>query len=69
MQLSPLDLDALIQSEFNAMLARCEAAGVSREVARTTLHGVFTRDSLNSCLSAQLKADKAEAESPAGQAL
>lgn len=46
MELNELLLDEIVTKEFEALLTRCEAAGVSRKDARDTLAGRFSRESL-----------------------
>lgn len=63
------EVEAIVLAEFEAMQARCETAGVSREVSRRTLSNMFIHDSIVSMLDSKHTREADAAATPAGKTL
>lgn len=63
------NLQILVKREFEDMLARCAAAGVSESDARSTLVGLLSGDILRTWREGEQKRAAQEAQTPQGQLL
>lgn len=66
MNTAQMDTKATVLAEFENFLTRCEAAGVPRQEARSTISGVLAMESLNRwCEEGRVEAERA-ANTPKG---
>lgn len=68
-KLSTAEAQAVVEAELMALLYRCEAAGVNRDMASELLKDMVFREALSEYMEDRRGRDAAAAQTPAGAAL